>query len=137
MHATAKSQVTRVPAAPSAQALEHFQKCLSFETDCWDVHHAIQNNVADFVLLDVRSHELYARGHLPTAVSLPHVQIAQDTLPALQGNAIYVVYCAGPHCNGAHKAAVRIASLGLPVKLMIGGIEGWQDEGFSLVTGSS
>ena len=39
---------------------------------------------------------------------------------------------AGPHCNGASKAAVRLARLGLPVKMMIGGVTGWIDEGFSL-----
>jgi rhodanese-related sulfurtransferase len=44
----------------------------------------------------------------------------------------FVVYCAGPHCNGANKAALRLARLGLPVKMMIGGITGWLDEGFSL-----
>jgi rhodanese-related sulfurtransferase len=42
------------------------------------------------------------------------------------------VYCAGPHCNGADKAAVRRARLGRPVKKMIGGIAGWKDEGFAL-----
>jgi rhodanese-related sulfurtransferase len=36
----------------------------------------------------------------------------------------FVVYCAGPHCNGANKAAVRLAPLGLPVKMMIGGTTG-------------
>ena len=38
------------------------------------------------------------------------------------------------HCNGANKAALRLARLGLPVKMMIGGITGWLDEGFSLAT---
>jgi rhodanese-related sulfurtransferase len=47
---------------------------------------------------------------------------------------LFVVYCAGPHCNGANKAALRLARLGLPVKMMIGGITGWLDEGFSLAT---
>jgi rhodanese-related sulfurtransferase len=45
---------------------------------------------------------------------------------------LFVVYCAGPHCNGANRAAVRLARLGLPVKEMIGGITGWLDEGFAL-----
>ena len=45
---------------------------------------------------------------------------------------LFVVYCAGPHCNGANKAALRLARLGLPVKMMIGGITGWLDEGFPL-----
>jgi rhodanese-related sulfurtransferase len=50
-------------------------------------------------------------------------------------NTIFVVYCTGPHCNGADKAAVRLARLGRPVKKMIGGIEGWKDEGFELTRG--
>ena len=45
---------------------------------------------------------------------------------------LFVVYCAGPHCNGANRAAVRLAGLGRPVKEMIGGVTGWLDEGFEL-----
>ena len=45
---------------------------------------------------------------------------------------LFVVYCAGPHCNGADKAALRLARLGRSVKKMIGGVEGWKDEGFEL-----
>ena len=44
---------------------------------------------------------------------------------------------AGPHCNGAHRGAERLARLGRPVKLMIGGITGWVDEGFPLATADS
>jgi rhodanese-related sulfurtransferase len=44
---------------------------------------------------------------------------------------LFVVYCAGPHCDGANKAALRLAQLGLLVK-MIGGVTGWIDEGFTL-----
>ncbi|MFP3569975.1 hypothetical protein [Paraburkholderia sp. SIMBA_030] len=36
------------------------------------------------------------------------------------------------HCNGATRAAIRLAQLGRPVKVMIGGITGWLDEGFQL-----
>jgi len=49
---------------------------------------------------------------------------------------LFVVYCAGPHCNGADKAALNLASLGRPVKKMIGGVAGWLDEGFTLVDGA-
>jgi len=49
---------------------------------------------------------------------------------------LFVVYCNGPHCNGADRAARRLAMLGRRVKKMIGGIEGWKDEGFSLASGS-
>lgn len=128
----AKSQVTRYAAAESSVAVTHFKQMLSFETDCWDVHFGIDNDCVDFVLLDVRSPEPFARGHVPTAINLPHSHITMESLPPLQDGFIYVVYCNGPHCNGANKAALKIASLGLPVKMMIGGVEGWKDERFSL-----
>jgi rhodanese-related sulfurtransferase len=38
------------------------------------------------------------------------------------GDKVFVVYCASPHCNGANKAALRLARLGFPVKIMIGGV---------------
>lgn len=128
-----KSIVSEHPAAASEIALEHFQKRLSLETDCWDVHHAITTGTQDFVLLDVRSPELFARGHLPGAINIPHRKLMEPNLIEFSQETLFVVYCAGPHCNGADKAAVRLASLGRKVKEMIGGIAGWLDENFELV----
>lgn len=126
------SLVSRPPAANSTRALEHFESLLEFETDCWDVHHAIKNNRKDFVLLDVRGAELFQKGHVEGAISLPHARINEDSLKAYPMHTLFVVYCAGPHCNATEKAAVRLARLARPVKKMIGGITGWLDEGFSL-----
>ena len=58
------SAVSRPPAADSRDALNHFQSLLEYETDCWDVHHAISNNRKDFVLLDVRGEQAYQAGHI-------------------------------------------------------------------------
>ena len=127
------SMVSRPPAADSERALTHFESLLEFETDCWDVHHAMTNDRQDFVLLDVRGEKLYKKGHIKGAVSLPHARINEDTLNAYPPDTLFVVYCAGPHCNATEKAAVRLARLGRPVKKMIGGVTGWIDEGFSLV----
>ena len=126
------SAVSRPPAADSTRALAHFESLLAFETDCWDVHHAITNSRQDFVLLDVRGEALYDKGHIAGAISLPHVRINEVNLETYPQNTLFVVYCAGPHCNGADKAAIRLAKLGRPVKKMIGGVTGWIDEGFSL-----
>jgi len=125
--------VSRPPAADSSRALEHFESLLEFETDCWDVHHAITNNRKDFVLLDVRSEALYKNGHIESAVSLTHARINENTLKEYAADTFFVVYCAGPHCNATEKAAIRLAKLGRPVKKMIGGITGWLNEGFSLI----
>ncbi|MBI5255013.1 MAG: rhodanese-like domain-containing protein [Burkholderiales bacterium] len=126
------SLVSEVPAAPAAQALERFQSAFAFETDCWDVHHVMSKGKADFVLLDVRSHEMYAAGHVPGAVSLPHGKIVESKMAEYPADTLFVTYCAGPHCNGAFRGAVRLARLGRPVKVMPGGITGWLDEGFTL-----
>jgi len=126
------SSVTAIPAASPEVALAHFEALLSLETDCWDVHEAMATGRPGFVLLDVRSPALFAAGHVPGAVSLPHGRIVERNLAEHPPDPLVVVYCAGPHCNGADKAAVRLARLGRPVKKMIGGIEGWKDEGFDL-----
>ena len=126
------SAVSRPSAADSARSLKHFESLLEFETDCWDVHHAITNDRMDFVLLDVRGEELFATGHIKGAVSLPHARINEDSIKDYPLDTLFVVYCAGPHCNGADKAAIRLARLERPVKKMIGGVTGWLDEGFSL-----
>ena len=129
------SSVSRPPAADSSRALAHFESLLEFETDCWDVHHAIINHRQDFVLLDVRGEHLYDKGHIDGAVSLPYARINEDSLKAYPPDTLFVVYCAGPHCNATEKAAIRLAKMKRPVKKMIGGITGWLDEGFSLVQG--
>ena len=126
------SAVSRTPAAPSADALIHFENLLANETDCWDVNHAISNKRQDFVLLDVRGEESFAKGHLPASINLPNWKVKAPALEQYPKDTLFVVYCAGPHCNGADKAAVHLAKLGRPVKKMIGGVTGWIDEGFEL-----
>mgnify|MGYP000126705534 CR=1 FL=1 len=128
------TKVTRIPAANSAHALQHFETLLAFETDCWDVHHAISNQRRDFILIDVRAAVLFKQGHLPEAINIPTHQLNRDTLAQCPKDTLIVVYCAGPHCNGTEKAAIVLAKLNRPVKKMIGGITGWIDEGFSLVS---
>ena len=132
--AISTNAVTEVAAAPPEDAVAHFQHLLSVETDCWDVHQTLNRSQPGFSLLDVRSPELYAAGHVPGAISLPHRKITQHTLAQYPADTLFVVYCSGPHCNGADRAALRLARLGRPVKKMIGGIMGWKDEGFALGT---
>lgn len=127
------SAVTAIPAAPSAQAEAHFAAEFTFEADCWDVHDALSGE-PDFVLLDVRSAELYARGHVPGAIHLPHGKLVESKLTPWPMDTLFVTYCAGPHCNGAARGALRLARLGRPVKIMAGGVTGWVDEGFELAT---
>lgn len=129
------NNVTSVAAAPSSQALAHFERLFGFETDCWDVHDALSAARPGFVLLDVRSPDHFRKGHVAGAISLPHGKIIASRMAAWPPETLFVVYCAGPHCNGAARAAARLSALGRPVKIMVGGVTGWLDEGFPLIEG--
>lgn len=131
------SAVTFHAFAPASVALEHFGRKFQFETDCWDVHEAMEQGNQDFVLLDVRSAELFEKSHVPGALSLPHRKIVEGVISRWPVDTKFVVYCAGPHCNGADRAALRLASLGRDVKVMIGGLTGWHDEGFRVQVANS
>ncbi len=125
------SLVTQPGFADPATALAHFERRLGLETDCSDVRESLKQ-APDFVLVDVRGPKLYAAGHVPGAVNIPHRTMTAERMAEYPGDAAFVVYCAGPHCNGANKAAIRLARLGYRVKEMIGGVTGWIDEGFAL-----
>lgn len=125
--------VIAIPPAQSAEARAHFAAEFKFETDCWDMHEALKKG-ADFVLLDVRSPALFAKGHIPGAINLPHGKIVRSKMANWPEDTIFVTYCAGTHCNGAARGALRLAELERPVKIMAGGVTGWLNEGFTLVS---
>jgi rhodanese-related sulfurtransferase len=128
-----QNAVKQYPAAPSELAIQHFESLFAFETDCYDTHAAMASGDPGFVLLDARSPERFAMGHVAGAINIPHGKIIESRMSTYAPATLFVTYCAGPHCNGAARAATRLAKLGYPVKLMAGGITGWLDEGFALV----
>jgi rhodanese-related sulfurtransferase len=130
------NNVTSVPAAPSSLAVTHFEEQFTFESDCFDVHDALLRGQPGFVLLDMRSPEKFRAGHVPGALNLPHDKIIESKLEQWPKDTLFITYCAGPHCNGAARGALRLSRLGRPVKIMAGGVTGWIDEGFSLQQGS-
>lgn len=130
------SYVSEIPAASSRDAAAHFAARLSLETDCADVAAAMQAGEVDFVLLHVvGSPDAYARRHVPGAIHLRHADMTAERMAQWPADTLFVVYCAGPHCNGADRAALKLARLGRPVKLMLGGITGWEDEGLPFASG--
>lgn len=129
------SLISRIPPASADEAYAHFSNRLRLETDCSDVYYSQQIGQIDYVLVDVRGTAAFANGHVPGAINLPTKTITSERLAEFPADSLFVVYCAGPHCNGVHRAAARIAQLGYAVKEMIGGVTGWLDEGLSLSNG--
>jgi rhodanese-related sulfurtransferase len=129
-----RPRVTAAPPAAPALAARHFQWRLEFETDPSDVYADLEAGVADFVVVDARTPAAYAAGHVPGAISLPYREIADETVGLLPGDRTIVVYCDGPACNAATRAAAALATFGYRVKEMIGGLEYWQREGYPVTT---
>jgi rhodanese-related sulfurtransferase len=131
------SSVSEIAAAPADVVIEHFERRLSLETDCADVGQALAAGQRDFILLHViGSSEAYRRRHVPGALHLPHREIDEERMAQWPQETLFVAYCAGPHCNGADRAALKLARLGRRVKIMLGGITGWEDEGFAFAMGT-
>ncbi|EOI6480062.1 rhodanese-like domain-containing protein [Yersinia enterocolitica] len=127
------SLVSQIPAAFPERALQHFSQRLTFETDCSDVYSSQQQGTVDFVLVDVRSEAAFASAHVPGAINIPHRLMTATLYSHYPMDTLFVIYCAGPHCNGVHRAAVNLCQLGYAVKEMLGGMTGWRDEGLPLV----
>lgn len=121
------SNVLHYPSATSEQAFTFFNHKLGYETDCSDVYADIKAGNTPFVLLDIRSKEAYEKSHAITAINFPHSDMNEKTLAEYNIDTQFVVYCWGPGCNGATKAAMKLAALGYKVKEMIGGIHYWED----------
>jgi rhodanese-related sulfurtransferase len=117
-----------------ADAAAHFARRLAVETDVSDVHAAHESGRAGFVLIDSRSEESWAQGHVPGAVHLPGREIAGRAGAELDPAVPVVTYCWGPGCNGATRAALTLARLGYRVREMIGGFEYWAREGLPVET---
>lgn len=131
------SLVTDVPPAEPDAVVAHFLLRRAVETDCADVAAALKSGDQDFVLLHVvGSPDDYARRHVPSALHLPHREMTPERMATWPPGTLFVAYCAGPHCNGADQAALRLARLGCSVKIMIGGVTGWADEGLPFASGT-
>ncbi|MFF5262473.1 rhodanese-like domain-containing protein [Actinomadura viridis] len=121
---------TDIPPASSSEAIAHFSARLSFETDVSDVAADLADGAPGIVVVDSRSAESWDQGHVAGAVHLPTAEIPRRAAEVVPPGATVVVYCWGPGCNGATRAALAFARLGHPVKEMIGGFEYWAREGF-------
>ncbi len=87
----------------------------------------IMDTEADCVILDVRTEQEYAAGHIPNAVLLPDYEVedcAEEMLP--EKDKLILVYCrSGRRSVGA---AMALAELGYTNVKEFGGILDWKYE---------
>ncbi len=81
----------------------------------------------DYVILDVRTMEEYASGHIPGAICIPNETIGSQALPELpQKDQLILVYCRSG--NRSKQAAQKLADLGYTNVVEFGGIKDWPGE---------
>ena len=118
-------------------AVEYFKAKLAYEMTSWTLKSMIVDKKAtdcgfrsaDLCLLDVRSSEDYAQGHLPTALNIPLADLA-GKLATLPKDKTIVTYCGSITCALAPKAALVLAEKGFKVMELFGGIATWTEYGF-------
>lgn len=82
------------------------------EIPTWDWAQAEQAVAAGAVIVDSRSPEAYAKGHITGAINVPcKDDSALSNLPA-DKNTQLVFYCGGPACSASNKGAVAAAAKG-------------------------
>jgi len=99
-----------------------------------DLHTFAAAHAAGAVVLDVRTVEEYQSGHVPGATLIPLDQLAarQDEIPGAAP--LYVICAAG---GRSLTAAAALNQAGYRAVSVASGTNGWREQGWSLVSGSS
>ena len=82
---------------------------------------------ANYVLLDVRTEQEFAAGHIPGAILVPNETIGMQEIPLLPDkDQLIMVYCRSG--NRSKQASSKLVQLGYTNVIEIGGINSWPGE---------
>ena len=81
----------------------------------------------DYVILDVRTPEEFAAGHIPDAINIPNESIGTDPISELPDqDQLIFIYCRSG--NRSKQASEKLAALGYNNIMEFGGINSWPGE---------
>ncbi len=87
----------------------------------------LMDTESDYIILDVRTREEFAAGHIPNAICIPNETIGSDPIPELADkDQLILVYCRSG--NRSKQAAKKLAKLGYTNIVEFGGIMNWTGE---------
>ena len=88
---------------------------------------AIMESEEGYLILDVRTPEEFAAGHIPGAVNIPNESIGTDEIPQLPvKDQLILVYCRSG--NRSKQASSKLVKLGYTNIVEFGGINSWTGE---------
>lgn len=109
--------------------LRHYADKLAYEIDSWDLKVALERGER-ITVIDARSADAYAAGHIPGAINIPHRTMSAETTATVDRASTVVTYCDGIGCNALTKGALNMTKLGFAVKELIGGLDWWKRDGY-------
>ena len=86
------------------------------------------------IVIDVLPHSSFRAGHIPDAVNMPLDEVGELATSLIPPDAHSVIlYCGGPQCPMAERAAEKLSQLGYRgLKHFGGGLEEWTASGNTL-----
>jgi ArsR family transcriptional regulator len=87
----------------------------------------------DVLLLDVRPEDEYAKGHIPTAISIPLADL-ESRMKSLPRDRLIVAYCRGPYCVFSVEAVALLRAQGFQVRRLEDGLPEWRAAGLTIET---
>ena len=112
-------------------ASDYFMCKMSYEMTPYALKEMLDKKAKDICIVDVRSREMVAECHIPTAMNVPLAELcgAMETLPK---DKTIVACCGGMTCGMATKACALLAMSGFSVMQLMGGMEEWTKKGYSI-----
>ncbi|MBX9977497.1 MAG: hypothetical protein K2X98_04560 [Alphaproteobacteria bacterium] len=126
-------KVTKNSLQDSKKAVSFFEDELDFKTNPHGAKAVVDGKVKNVTIVDVRRADAFEKGHIPGAINIPFDKFKnfdgdETEFKGLRKDGYNYIYCYELQCNLAAKAAKKFASLGYPVKEMVGGFDEWEDE---------
>ena len=117
------------------QAISYFEKELAFTVNPHGVKAVVDGERKNVTIIDVRSADAFAKGHIPGAINIPYEKYnsfegGSQAFEGLRRDQIHYVYCYELLCNLGQKAALGFAKQGYAVKEMKGGFKSWEEHGY-------
>ncbi len=80
-------------------------------------------------VIDLRSPEEYAAGHLPGAINIPAAAISAQAVEKLPQNGTVYAYCRGPYCVTAPEGVEKLRTLRVPARRLGFSVPEWRQAG--------
>jgi rhodanese-related sulfurtransferase len=114
----------------ATEAVKFFEAKLAYEAGPVGLNQWITNE-DNVQVIDLRTPELFAKGHVPTAVNVQYDEL-EAYLPKLNKEVNTVVYCYDITCHLSAKGALLLAQKGYRVQELVGGFNTYAEKGYTV-----